>query len=326
MSPNGAYLAFMSDSSELLRAKGYDNHDATEPQARDEEVLEYSATYRSIICVSCNPTGARPHGVLDVQESGEGLGLLVDRPQLWEGRWLAGSIPGWTARHLAQSDYQARYLSDTGRLFFNSSDSLVPQDTNGKDDVYEYEPDDIGGCAGGQAQGGGCIALVSSGGSPQESAFLDASENGDDVFFLTTATLASEDKDTSYDVYDAHACTTEAPCALVPHASAPVCTTLNSCEPNPTNTPGSEPPLSSTFQGAGAPPPAAAPSSGGSPKASAPRLTRAEKLKSALHACAHKPRRQRKACEARARKRYGASKAHKASRVHRSHTNKKANK
>ena len=40
--------------------------------------------------------------------------------------------------------YQQRYLSDDGRLFFNSFDSLVPQDTNGKADVYEYEPAGVG--------------------------------------------------------------------------------------------------------------------------------------------------------------------------------------
>src|SRR5664280_437074 len=57
---------------------------------------------------------------------------------------------------------------------------------------------------------GGCVALISSGSSSHESAFLDASESGDDVFILTTAQLGGADTDKSYDVYDAHVCSGEA--------------------------------------------------------------------------------------------------------------------
>ena len=66
----------------------------------------------------------------------------------WDERWLAGSIPGWTAlAKRTTTRYQSRYLSDAGRLFFNSADALVPLDTNGKEDVYEYEPAGEGSCA-----------------------------------------------------------------------------------------------------------------------------------------------------------------------------------
>ena len=34
----------------------------------------------------------------------------------------------------------SRALFDSGRLFFDSADALVPQDTNGNTDVYEFEP------------------------------------------------------------------------------------------------------------------------------------------------------------------------------------------
>ena len=40
----------------------------------------------------------------------------------------------------------SRYLSNSGRLFFDSADALVPQDVNGKEDVYEYEPPGEGSC------------------------------------------------------------------------------------------------------------------------------------------------------------------------------------
>jgi hypothetical protein len=121
--------------------------------------------------------------------------------------------------------YQPRYLSDSGRLFFNSSDSLVPKDVNGRGDVYQYEPEATGSCSAATASGSevfelaanlevegrevsqaaGCVALISSGDTPNEAAFLDASESGDDVFFLTAAPLSGRDLDHAIDVYDARA-------------------------------------------------------------------------------------------------------------------------
>jgi hypothetical protein len=309
MSPDGGYLAFMSDES----LTGYDNTDAVSGAA-DEEVYEYNASTETVVCASCNPTGARPHGVFDPGTddgpSGEGIGLLVDRPALWEGRWLAGSIPGWTARHLEQAEYQSRYLSDSGRLFFNSADDLVPQDTNGKEDVYEYEPKGTDGCfSAGLAAESGCVGLISSGSSSRESAFLDASENGDDVFFLTAAVLSGEDYDTGYDVYDAHACPEGALCSVAPVVPPPACTTISACQPYPTPAGGVEVPLSSVSQGAGNLLP------GVLVKAPAVKvLTRAQKLAAALKVCARETRSRRKSCAALARKRYGPVKAKKTSR------------
>ena len=110
---------------------------------------------------------------------------LVEKVGTWTGRQLAASIPGWTVPEESVSGYamtyQSRVLSDQGRVFFDSADALVPQDTNGREDVYEYEPQGVGSCA----RAGGCVSLISSGTSSEESVFLDASETGNDVFFLT---------------------------------------------------------------------------------------------------------------------------------------------
>jgi hypothetical protein len=307
MSPDGNYLAFMSDE----RLTGYDNADAVNGAA-DEEVYEYNASTETVVCASCNPTGARPHGVFDPGTddgpSGEGIGLLVDRPALWEGRWLAGSIPGWTARHLGQAEYQSRYLSDSGRLFFNSADDLVPQDTNGKEDAYEYEPRGVGACDGGassgasvdQAGAAGCVGLISSGKSTKEVAFLDASESGNDVFFLTSQPLSPADTDNGYDVYDAHACSSESPCASGAASVSPPCTTEASCKAAPAQQPANfGAPASATFSGAGnLTPPVVKPTVRVS--------TRAQKLAAALKVCRKQAKRKRPACEATARKRYGS--------------------
>jgi hypothetical protein len=240
VSPDGRWLAFMSDRP----LTGYDNHDAQSEQL-DEEVFLYDAGSHHLTCASCNPNGARPVGMFD---TGQSPLPLVDVPLVWRGRWLAGLIPGWTPDRLSHALYQSRYLSDSGRLFFDSTDALVSQDINGTQDVYEYEPNGVGGCR----REGGCVALISSGTSGEESAFLDASESGDDVFFLTAARLAPQDRDTSLDVYDAHVCSTAAPCFSPPVASPPACTNSDSCRAAPSP----QPPIfgasaSATFSGAG---------------------------------------------------------------------------
>ena len=315
VSPNGRYLAFMSDR-ELT---GYDNHDANSGAA-DEEVFLYDASAERLVCASCDPTGARPDGVQDqgaVGSANGSISILVDEAKLWiGGRWLAGSIPGWTSVDLSGHAYhQSRYLSDSGRLFFNSNDALVPQDINGTEDVYEYEPPGVGSCAASSVtfseRSGGCVGLISSGTSSEESVFLDASESGGDVFFLTAAKLASQDYDTNLDVYDARECTAQAPCVSSPVAP-PECTTADACRAASTPQPtifGAPP--SATFSGAGNP----APAPTATANAKAKPLTRAQELAKALKACKKQPKKQRAACEKQARKKYGASKAKKKSKA-----------
>ena len=57
-------------------------------------------------------------------------------------------------------------------------------------------------------EGAGCVALISSGTSGEESAFMDASETGSDVFFLTAAHLVPGGIENGESLYDAHECTT----------------------------------------------------------------------------------------------------------------------
>jgi hypothetical protein len=267
VSPNGRWLAFMSARA----LAGYDNRDAVSAEP-DEEIYEYHApqslgTERgTLACASCNPSGARPDGFREAGAGGEPG--LVDGPHQWSDRWLAALLPWGTSSRLGLPLYQSRYLSDSGRLFFNTADALVPGDVNGTEDVYEYEPQGDGTGAsrcgpqsaskgvafkparpfsaneqvGGRAveahgeEGAGCVGLVSSGASSDESDFLDASESGDDVFFLTTARLSPLDTDTARDVYDAHACTSESPC-ITPVSSPPPCTTADACRAAPSPQP-----------------------------------------------------------------------------------------
>jgi Tol biopolymer transport system component len=309
VSQNGRFLTFMSEKS----LTGYDNIDANSGQP-DEEVYLYDASTGRLVCTSCNPTGARPVGVFD---GGSGELLFVDNVGSWRGvaqgarnHWLAGSIPSWSPGYPSQP----RYLSDSGRMFFTSPDALVPQDTNGLEDVYEYEPAGVGSCGSGNVtfseRSGGCVSLISSGQSASESAFMDASESGDDVFFLTSAHLSPADYDTVYDIYDAHVCSDSLPCTNAP-VSSPPCTSGDSCKAAPSPQPtifGPAP--SATFSGAGnvsASPPKS--------RVAGKSLTRAQKLGRALRACGKRRiKRKRVLCERQARKQYAAKQSRKAIR------------
>jgi DNA-binding beta-propeller fold protein YncE len=303
VSPDGRWLAFMSQR-ELT---GYDTRDAVSGN-QDEEVYLYDGSGAGrLVCASCNPTGARPLGMLNNDS------LVADG--FLPGRWLAANVPAWTSYESGKALYQSRYLSDSGRLFFDSNDALVPQDVNGREDVYEYEPPGVGGCTSASVafsgRSGGCVGLVSSGASAEESVFIDASETGGDVFFATTARLASQDFDTAFDVYDAHECTSSSPCFPVAAAVPPVCTTTDSCRAAPSVQPsvfGS--PSSATFSGAANVTPA---STTPVVKAKTKPLSRVQKLARARKAChARKSKRKRKVCESQARKKYGSSaKSHK---------------
>ena len=140
---------------------------------------------------------------------------------------VAANVPGWTmiTPGALEARYQPRYLGNSGRLFFDSGDALVPQDSNGTQDVYQYEPPGVGGCTEAlptfSQSNGGCVSLISAGTSGQESAFLDASESGDDVFFLTSSRLVPQDEDAARDVYDAHACSRRLALPALPAAPGP---------------------------------------------------------------------------------------------------------
>jgi hypothetical protein len=184
---DGKVLTFLSTE----RLSGYDNTDLSSGKA-DSEVYIYEAGAPGPICVSCDPSGARPAGRL-VEANGHSANLA-------------------TASSLAMPTYQLhspRVLSEDGRrLFFNSFDALLPRDTNGKEDVYEWESSaSQAGCEekGAElyvASAEGCLSLISTGESPLDSELLDAGATGGDAFFTTVTSLLPRDPGL-IDVYDA---------------------------------------------------------------------------------------------------------------------------
>ena len=315
VSRSGDWLVFMSDRS-LGSASSYDTHNLTSDRA-DEEVYAYNGAAGSLSCVSCHPSGARPAGLLDETQSPEGQGPVVDRDGVWRERWLAGSVPSWNEWNGNEAGYyQPRYLSEGGRVFFNSPEALVPQDTNGKEDVYEWEPAGAGSCTTGSesfvALSEGCLALLSSGTSSHEAAFMDASADGGDAYFVTAASLSPSDYDTTFDMYDAAVCGQPGTSACLPAPPGPAapCLSAGSCR-TPGYTPGGASPLASAgLTGAGN-----APQSGQLGVVET-KPTRRQKLARALKACRRMHNRhKRKRCEKAAHRRYGPSPAKKSART-----------
>ena len=209
VSPDGTSFAFTSRKS----LTGYNN---TQPgNGPVPEIFLYGAGSASsppaLVCASCNPSGEAPAG--------------------------EPTLASAAARPLSDSD--------GGRLFFDTSEALVPSDTNNQVDVYEYED--------------GRQSLISSGTSASESVFDGASESGDDVFFHSRQQLVPQD-DTGEEarvIYDARVG------GGFPAAAAPLsCGTADACRVPVAALPSVfGAPASATFSGAGnlAPPAAAKP-------------------------------------------------------------------
>ena len=179
VSADGRYLVFRTAES----LTGYDNTLNGSATAclqgsgiRCAEAFLYEFEDDELTCASCNPSGARPLS-------------------------SAGFPNSYTPYE------QPRYVLNDGRVFFTTGDALDLHDTNGVQDIYEFERPEVGDCT---ADGptfsevsGGCVNLISSGKSVDDSYLLDASADGRDVFISTRQSFVPEDKATDTDVYDA---------------------------------------------------------------------------------------------------------------------------
>jgi hypothetical protein len=230
VTPDGQHLAFMSDRS----LTGYDNTDAKTGKA-DKEVYLYDAQADQLICASCNPSGARPVGaLLKMPWSVEDLGGFQP-PPLPAAAWF----PTWQ-----HEQYPTEPLSDDGnRLFFNSFDALVPSDSNGAQDVYQWEAQGTGSCN----EAPGCISLISTGESAEESEFVDASPDGSSVFFRTAMSILPQDPGL-IDIYVAREGGGYPPPPEPPAFVGDACQSIPEAPRDPT-------PASATFRGAGDPAP-----------------------------------------------------------------------
>ncbi len=132
-----------------------------------------------------------------------------------------------------------------GRLFFDSDDALVPHDSSGRKNVYEWEQPGEGSCT----IVGGCIYQISDVAGDYDSFFLDADPRGENVFFATEDQLLPSDTDSHVDVYDARVGG-----GFPVAAASPECDNADSCKPPASPQPAVfNAPGSATFSGPGNP-------------------------------------------------------------------------
>jgi hypothetical protein len=171
---DGSHLMFATSSDGGFKDRwGFAGFDHAGPKCGVgcRELYVFDANAGTLRCASCDPSGALPLGAAQDNIKNDA-----------------------TASGATSTSHITRALSSDGRYaFFSSPDPLVPEDTNGKYDAYEYDT---------QTEE---VHLLSSGESPEDSYFMDASASGDDAFFATREQLTGWDLDTSYDLYDARA-------------------------------------------------------------------------------------------------------------------------
>jgi hypothetical protein len=163
--PDGNVLLFKSRAS----LSGYDSEGKA-------QIYRYDSAADQLQCLSCNPTGAPSSGDATLQtERREGIALFFSQA------WLEN------------------LRADGGRAFFESSEPLVANDSDGLQDVYEWEAQGVGSCTRPQ----GCLYLISSPRSLRDEYLWAVSPSGDDVFFLTSDLLLGVDADKTASIYDA---------------------------------------------------------------------------------------------------------------------------
>lgn len=169
VTPDGRFLAFATDST--AGAGSIYGAPTGAVTNGHREVYLYSLEDEEIICVSC-PVGAATADAR-IEPAIEG-GVNVT-----EGAGI-----------YTNDSLRPHFLADDGRVYFSTPEALLPEDTNGTLDAYQFDP------------AGGELSLLSSGKSKFPSAFLDASASGEDVFIATRQPLVAADTDELVDMYD----------------------------------------------------------------------------------------------------------------------------
>ena len=165
------------------------------------QIYRYSVGEGLLACLSCNPTGeGAPRFGAELSTESEAP-LVPDNHIRKPGNVIAGVLP-------------ANLSSSGSRVFFQSSEGLLPEDVNGTEpgnncstplvcsDVYEWEAVGTGSCTT-PNHAGGCLYLLSTGESERSSYFVNASADGSSAFIITSSALVPADQDELTDVYSA---------------------------------------------------------------------------------------------------------------------------
>jgi hypothetical protein len=193
--PDGRFYFFES----FGRLTAFDN-------AGHSEIYRYDTDRQILTCVTCG----------DVDEPAQGDATM--RPDFLLPGGFPRDLPGL---HRAIS-------SDGDKVLFQTTQSLVPADVNGRFDVYLWDA--------------GRLSLISTGTSNYPAEVADISPDGRDVSFVTRDSLVGQDTDGGgRDIYDARVD------GGFPAPPAPnPCETAEACQKQPAAPPAFTPPASGT--------------------------------------------------------------------------------
>jgi hypothetical protein len=195
--PDGGVLAFVSHA----KLTSYENEGHA-------EIYRYEAATGDVDCASCNSLGP-PTGDA--------------RLQTFNPFFPVG--PPY-----AYLDVE-NLTTDGSEVFFETPEALVPRDTDGVVDVYEWRE--------------GAVSLISSGRSPSDNFLYGVTPNGSDVIFATNDVLLPRDRTGgSGSIYDARVGGGFA------EPVTPACR-ADACQGQPAQAPTFAPPPSTAFTGRG---------------------------------------------------------------------------
>jgi len=153
---------------------------------RDRVLSEDGGTFAFV--TNTDPIGQNPNGIRQVYVLDVPSGQLSCAT--CEGGTSSGVpmlLRGPNLTYFTTISYPRRAASTEGHVFFQTQDALLPEDENGKYDVYVWQD--------------GELDLVSTGQSSDDSFFLDASVDGSTAFFMTREQLSNWDRDNRIDIY-----------------------------------------------------------------------------------------------------------------------------
>jgi hypothetical protein len=163
LSPDGRYFAFTSGT----KLTSYDpastacvDGTISDNFVTCRQVYRYDADTHQIGCASCRPDGKAP---------------------------IADAYLSALTAEIGTHSF-VRSVNNSGQVFLDTPEELVPGDTNATWDVYEYDGDHVRLVSSGRGTGG---------------RIADVSLDGRDVFFTTQERLVRKDTDTAVDLYDA---------------------------------------------------------------------------------------------------------------------------